>query len=167
MDLLIVACAEVRPSPPEVIRYWDHYCQAKDGHCNVTACALLDNGSEPAIRLFEQKLADPKHDHDDKMVWLRRFVIPKRNEPLVLDAAYRLLRSDLSGDLRAHLVAVLFDHQPRAWSFPYGCGRPPLDTATPAAEQKRRRIAEYALAEVTLSERTRVIVQSYVDRADT
>ena len=61
-DLLIQACARIRPAPSQVVAYWDKHCQPDDGHAPLTIKVLLENGSPPALALLERKMADPGHD---------------------------------------------------------------------------------------------------------
>ena len=171
IDMLIRACAEVRPAPPEVVKFWDTYCQPLDGHTPVTIEALFDNSSEPALALFEKKMHDPKHGTGHKVGWLRDELIEHRNDQPVLECCERLLGGPLPGDpdeqqeLRGVLVEVLFDFRPHEWyvgdhvPFP-----PPREEASEAALQQLRRIGQYALKNVELTDSQKKVVEDVLEQ---
>jgi hypothetical protein len=86
IDLLIKACASLRPSPPEVVAFWEAHCQPDDGFANLTIAAVIENSSPPALELFVTSLLDPAHDESDKLEWLRQEVLTHRQNVELLRA---------------------------------------------------------------------------------
>lgn len=164
VELLIRALTWVRPSPPEAIDFWDRYCQSLDGYCHGTTRALIENGSAPAISLFEKKMRDPAIEDADKFYWLRTRVVGHRNDLLLLACCDRLLREGLSEALRPVLVETLFDYQPNKW---YGVEPqavpPPRSTLLPEGRELLERIGEYALNHVALNEDQRKAVETTLE----
>ena len=165
VDLLILACTPVRPAPPELIKFWDAYCQPVDGYTPLTVRALLDNGSEPAMALFEKKMLSPKHEDMDKRDWLHWDVLRHRDDLALLLCCERLLKGGLNERLQADLVEVLFDYRRTAWF-----GRkddppvpPPREKAAEEALKQLRKIGEYALKNVTLTESQKEVVESFME----
>ncbi len=160
VELLILACVSLRPAPPAVIRFWDRHWVSDDGYSYVTAAAVCDNGSAPALALLEKKLADRSHADDDKRVWLVTGILMHRNEEAMLDSCERLLLVGLPKRLRPQLVEVLFDYRPTEWFRPATVLVPPeRKLASAAARARLRRIGEYALQSVALSEQQQQVVR--------
>ena len=76
-ELLIEASVVLRPAPPELVDYWDRYCQPDDGFTPLSVVAMLENGSAPALELFEKKMLDPAQGESgrwyEKIIDLSRF----------------------------------------------------------------------------------------------
>ena len=153
IDLLIRACSSLRPAPPEVVEFWDQHWKPDDGYSHVTANAVCDNGSAPALKLLEKKMADSTHADDDKRVWMVTGILMHRNEPLMLESCERLLRGGLPGQLKPLLVEVLFDYRPEEWFRPATVLVPPeRRLASADARERLRRIGVFALQSVPLSD---------------
>ena len=149
---LIKAGVNVRPAPRELVRFWDRYSQPDDGFTPTTIGALVDNGSEPALRLLEQKLADPRHGVDDKLGWMRTDMLRHRNDLPLLQASERLLAGRLPRRLRPALVEVLFDFRPGEWFKPGNAvSPPPLASASEPARVQLRKVGNLALRSVALN----------------
>ncbi len=162
-DLLIEACAEVRPAPPEVIEFWDNHSQPDDGFTHLTIEAVVENGSEPAISLLEKKMSDPKHDEEDKLHWMRSSILTHRNDLILLQACERMLGGSLSENLRLSLVAVLFDYR-REWFSPSAVLKPPdRGGATPQAFEQLRKIGKFALNKMKLNDDLRKKVEKTLE----
>ncbi|HWV99080.1 MAG TPA: hypothetical protein VNZ64_05240 [Candidatus Acidoferrum sp.] len=129
VDLLIVACAPIRPAPPELVKFWDAHCQPQDGFGNLTVEALVDNGSAPAIALLAAKMRDTRFEEEEKLNWMRSSILTHRNDALLLNACHDVLRAGLSGPLRVPLVEVLFDYKPQEWFAPATVLCPPSRAA--------------------------------------
>jgi hypothetical protein len=159
-DLLIEACAALRPTPPEVVRFWDDHSRPEDGFTNRTIEAMVQNGSPPALALLEKKMIDPAHDEDDKRAWMLSSILTHRNDLSLLKSCERLLTGKLGANLRPVLVEALFDYRPTEWFSPATVLKPPdRDEASPAARAELRSIGAYALEKVTLSENQRSAVR--------
>ncbi len=160
VDLLIEAVGTIRPSPPEVLKFWDSHWLPEDGYSNLTARAAVTNGSAPAISLFEKKMADPHHPEEDKLAWMHGDVLPHRNDLPLLQACDRLLRQSMPQSLRVPLVEVLFNYDPE-WSTPRNPVYPP-DRKRASIESLRvlRSIGEWSLANLKLDTRTESAVKT-------
>ena len=167
-SLLIEACAAIRGAdgdmPAELIQFLGEHCQHNDGYSQVTARALVDNGSEAALTLFAAKLCDPSHVDGSKIGWMRNLMLEHRNELAALRMAHGVLREGLAEELRVAMVEVLFDHRPLEWYAPYRCGTPPDSLPAPDAEAELVAIGRYALDHVELSPRTRAVVRARVGK---
>jgi hypothetical protein len=161
VDMLIRATAVVRPAPPSLVAFWNRFSQPDDGYTPLTIRAVLDNGSPPAITVFEQKMVDPQHEEDDKVEWLRSGVVAHRDDLPLLEGCERLLRGRrLSPPLEDHLIDVLFDYRPDEWYSEARVFVPP-DRARASAESRAalRRIAELAVRSLPLTERQRKAIE--------
>jgi len=152
VDLLIQALVQIRPAPQQAVVFWDKYFQPEDGYSGVTVWALMDNGSVPAITLFEKKMVDVRFPETERQYWLTAPVLQHRNDLPLLQACERLLNSHLEEPYRLLLVDVLFDYQPYEW---YGARHwykpPPRAKASKEALAQLRVIGRKALDSQPLS----------------
>jgi len=155
VDLLIEACAVLRPPPPEVLAFWDAHCQPDDGYANLTVGALVANATPAALDLLLDKLRDAAFDDEDKLEWLRQDVLPNRDHPEVVRAAARGLRAGLPAPVDHALVEVMFDWRPTEWYRPATLQKPPDPGArSDETREARRELAEVARDAVDLDEAT-------------
>lgn len=119
VELLVRSLVLFEPAPTEVIEFWDQHFQPEDGYSSVTAGILLENGSEPAISLFEKKLKNVNFPATEREFWITGLVLQHRNNFNLLRACSRLLESSLEKEYKLLLVDVLFDYKPGKW---YGAG---------------------------------------------
>lgn len=163
-DLLIGALSVVRPAPPPAVAFWERHCRPLDGFANLTIAALLDNRSLPALALFEAKMSDPGHDEATRVGWARYEVVPRRDDPGVLEGCGRLLAGTLPGTVRVALVEALFDYRPDAW---YGAGPtpepPPWGTLPPDSRAALVGIGEAVLRDRSLDAALRETVSLRVE----
>lgn len=163
-DLLITACAEIRPVPPEVIKFWDDHSKPDDGFTPLTIEAIVKNGSEPAIALLEKKMFDPKHDEEDKLDWMRSSILSHRNDFILLKGCERMLLGGLTENLRIALIEVLFDYRPQEWFPPSVVIKAPdRRQATREALDQLRTIGEFALNKMRLKEDLRKKVEKTLE----
>jgi len=152
VDLLIQALVSIRPSPQQAVVFWDKHFQPEDGYSGVTVWALLDNGSVPAIGLFEEKMVDVRFPETERQYWLTACVLQHRNDLPLLQACERLLGSRLEEPYRLLLVDVLFDYKPDEW---YGARHwykpPPRAKASKGALEQLRVVGRKALESQPLS----------------
>jgi hypothetical protein len=166
-DLLIEACAVIRPAPPEVVRFWDNHSQPDDGFSHLTIKAVVDNGSAPALVLLEKKMADSKHSEEDKTAWMRSRILTHRNDLPLLQTCERLLTAGLPAGLRPSLVEVLFDYRPAEWFSPAASFNPPdRRQASPEALAQLRKIGQLALKTVPLTERLKEMVEKTLEEIE-
>ncbi len=152
VDLLIQALVQIKPAPQQAVLFWDKHFQPEDGYSGVTVWALLDNGSAPAIALFEKKLLDIQFPETERRYWLTACVLQHRNDLPLLQACERLLNSRLEEPYRLLLVDVLFDYQPDEW---YGARHwykpPPRAKASKETLEQIRIVGRKALETQPLS----------------
>lgn len=152
VDFLIMYSAGVRPAPPGLVAFWDKYSQPDDGYANLTIGTLTRNGTAPALALLERKLADKGHSDGDKRFWMRSYMLPHRNEVLLLLTVERLLSGSLPAHLQPDLVEAIFDYHPDQWySEAAVVPAPSREAASPEAREVLRRIAHLALTTVALT----------------
>lgn len=157
---LIRAGKHIRPAPPPLVAFWDRYCQPDDPFASTTVTALLENGSPPAVTLFENKLQEPALDEEEKIAWMRTDVLSHRNDPHLLEACQRLLSDELPEHLRPLLVEVLFDYRPTEWFIPAKAySAPPLEAASREALNELIKTGVVALTLVRLTDEQRRTVQ--------
>jgi len=75
----------IRPAPPEVISFWDRHCQELDGYTPITIPTLVENGSDPALELFEKKMVGDEHEQFYKRQWIYEEILPRRNAAPLLN----------------------------------------------------------------------------------
>ena len=114
--------------------------------------ALCVNQGDPALALLERKFADPGHDDDSKIYWMRNDVLPRRNDAPLLLCCERMVTRSLPADLRPALVEALFDYQPSKWYRGDDPPKPPpRANASPGARKVLERIGKYALKNLKLT----------------
>jgi hypothetical protein len=146
VDLLIQALVQIKPAPEQAVVFWDKRFQPQDGHSGVTVWALLDNGSVPAISLFEKKMVDERFPETERRYWLTGPVVQHRNDLILLQGCERLLNSLLEEPYRLLMVDVLFDYKPEDWyGARYWYRPPPRAKASKEALEQLRVIGRKAL----------------------
>ena len=167
VELLILALVQIKPAPEEAVDFWEKHFQPEDGYSSVTIGALLDNGSEPAVALFERKMLDSSFPETEREYWLTVVVLQHRNDLPLLRVCVRLLDSRLDEHFRLLLIDVLFDYKPDDW---YGAGYwykpPPRNDATPEALEQLRALAQKALETQSLSKRQENKIKFVVKEVD-
>jgi hypothetical protein len=124
-DLLIMACAKVRPAPPSIIRFWDTHWQPDDGYTNLTIDAVTLNGTDPALQLLATKLADTRFPEEDRKGWMRGSILIHRNDLPLLKMCDAFLKGNATPSMKIALIEVLFDYQPEVWFPPATVRKPP------------------------------------------
>jgi hypothetical protein len=167
VELLIEASVDFRPPAQEVIRFWEKHFGPDDVYKHLIIKTLVENGSKPALELYEKTMAGSVYSDGQKTAWLRQTVPPYRDRAALLDTCDRMLRGGLPESLRPVLVEALFDFQPQEWFRPsteVSCA--PLERFGAMARQRMRAIGEYALKNVSLPERTRQAVADTLEQLE-
>ncbi|MHC4416896.1 MAG: hypothetical protein ACYS0G_16640 [Planctomycetota bacterium] len=168
IDILIQNTVEVRPAPPTLVKFWADHCRPDDGYTPLTVATLVENGTEDALRLLERTLADPAHQHEEKIAWMRTDILEHRNDVALLESCERMLRTSLPANLRPQLVEVLFDYKPAVWYRPAVVSTPPSRReASPEARERLRTIGRLALDNVELTDEQRKAVESVLEQLKT
>ena len=146
VELLIQALVKIRPAPAEAVAFWEKHFQPEDGYTPITVWALLNNGSEPAIALFERKMLDVNFPETEREYWLKAEVLQHRNDLSLLQACNRLLESSLEEQYRLLLIDVIFDYQPDDWyGARYRYKPPPREHASKEAIDELRALGYKSL----------------------
>ncbi len=165
-ELLIEASVVIRPATPETVKFWEKHFDPEDIYVTLLVEALLENGTTPALELFEKKMADPAFEDERKVYWMRVKVLPHRNDTPVLRSCERLLADGLPENLRPNLVEVLFDWQ-ETWYRPSNLITCPNPAGLGASGRAQlRRIGQYALKNVKLSNEQRQAVENTLEQLD-
>jgi hypothetical protein len=157
--LMILAMVPVRPASKEAVDLWRRHSQPKAPYKHVAMDSMANNGTEPAMALFEEVMASPAHTHDNKIMWMRDPVLRHRDNPVVLLMCERLLTKTLAVEIRPHLVSALFEHR-EEWYLSCDPPEPPMLLTTPRdAKLTLRRIGEHALANIQIEARTQAEIE--------
>lgn len=158
--LMILAMVPVRPASKEAVDLWRRHSQPKAPYKHVSMDSMANNGTEPAIALFEEVMASPAQNHDNKISWMRDPILRHRDNPVILLMCERLVTQSLAVEIRPHLVSALFEHR-EEWYLSCDPPEPPMLMTTPRdAKLILRRIGEHALANVQLEARTQAAVEA-------
>jgi hypothetical protein len=167
IDLLIQASAVVRPATPDLVAFWDKYCQPEDGFTPLTIEALTENGSKPALELLERKFTDPAHENDFKQSWMRSSILTHRNDTGLLQTCERMLAGGMPEELRGDLVDVLFDYKPGEWYRPAVSYNPPgLSSYTSSARAQMRRLGDYATQNLKLTRQQQEAIRNMLEQLE-
>jgi hypothetical protein len=160
-ELLVRALAAVRPSPPEAIAYWDGHSQPESDLLHLVMEALFANRSDPALALFERKIADQRQEYECRRIWLREPMLMQRNDTAVLKCCERMvIQGTVPEPMRVLVVEALCDYH-REWYLGCKKPRPPLRAVAPAeSKQILRRICEFSMDKLSLTPEIKVAVET-------
>lgn len=142
--------------PSNLLRLWEEQLQPDAGSLHQAVDAVVANGSEKAIKLFEKSLLEQPYREDFVIAWLRDPVLRHRQDAHLLRACERLIKNaKWRKDYRRELVAVLFDYDPKRWYQPETVAPRPPDRKKLSDEARKLllQIADQAAAEGQLSGR--------------
>jgi hypothetical protein len=165
VDYLIVTTGKMREEADQLVAFWDRYSQPEDGFGNKTVKALVENRTPPAIEVLENKLSDEKHPDEDKLYWMRNFILPHRDDLILLRSFEKLLSGRLPARLRPALVEIIFDYKPQEWYPPADIANPPDRSKIGGRERELLiRIAEISLGLPELNEAQRKAVEDTLEQ---
>jgi hypothetical protein len=151
-QILLRALAAVRPPPPTAVAYWDRLSAPESAIAGDVIEALCENQSDPALELLERKFADPSQERDNRILWMREFLLVRRNDLPLLLCCERMMTKSLPEDLKTVLAEALFDYQPEKWYRGDDPPKPPPRAkASVDAKKVLARIGRYALDNVRLT----------------
>jgi hypothetical protein len=152
VELLIDASVHVRPTPPQMVRFWQKCLNPIHGYPTLTVDAMVKNGSPSAMEQLERTMADPAYEDADKIGWMRRSFLKHRNDLPLLQSCRRMFSGVLPEPLRPFLVEVLFDYRPGEWFRPsWSAPRPSRAKMTTEARQELHAIGRLALESIELT----------------
>lgn len=160
LQLLALVLGEIRPASEQAIAYWAGLSEPGSPLTFDVVAALCTNQSDAAMDMLASLFADPDRAERQKLVWLRQIILPRRNDLGILRTSEVLLKESMPEHLRAALVEVLFDYQPAQWYLGSVVPEPPdRSEISIESEAVLRRIADYALENVALSDNQRASVR--------
>jgi hypothetical protein len=162
-QVLLSAAARLRPLPPAMVHFFDAQSKPDATNLYLAVRLLVENGSEPAIAIFERILSDKAFEPEDKSGWMLDSIVPHRCDVPLLSTCQKLLQETvLSGDLKEVLVEALFDYRPQEW-YPADSDRPRPPDRSKCSSQARdilKRIGGWALQQPKLPERLKSRVRT-------
>lgn len=145
MQILIRALVALKPSPPQAIAYWDRLSQPGSPIAYDVVEALCLNQSAPAMTLLEAKF-NSAEQKSAKVVWMRKIILPRRNDQPLLACSERLLKAGAPKGAETEFVEAIFSYDVQWYR---GCDppkAPPLALAAAPSKEVYRRLADLALA---------------------
>jgi len=159
-ELLVIALVAVRPLPPPAVAFLDARSTPDATPLHLVMTTLAANSSDPAIRLFEQKIADTDHDEGDRTVWLRTEYLTRRNDIPILHSYKRMIVDGVvPSDMRYVALESLCSYDPQ-WYLACTKPEPPLRLlASSEAKKILRKIIDYVQRQ-PLSRELRMAVET-------
>jgi hypothetical protein len=152
MILVVRALSSIRPSPLEAIHYWDSRSEPDSPLLLDIIEAICTNQSPPALELLDKKMAGVGYAVSERIFWMRKLILPRRNDAPLLAACERMLMASLPESLRPALVEVLFDYQPSKWYRGDDPPKPPpRSEMAPEARKILERIGRFSLDKIKLT----------------
>jgi hypothetical protein len=160
-DLLIIALVVVRPLPPVAVAFLDAKSAPDNAGQHLVMITLAANESEPALLLFERKIADPNHDVESRTIWLRVEYLVRRNDVPILRSYKRMIvQGSVPAEMRPIALESLCCYDPR-WYLACTKPEPPLRLfASPEAKSILREILTHAKNSMNLSTELRLAVEA-------
>lgn len=160
VEMLILACANLRPVPEPVLKFWTQQTGPENSSTPLVVEALFTNGTEAAMKLFENLMGNPSYSDADKIFWLRRYAVPHRDDLYFLEATERTIKGNIEQQTKFDWISVIFDYK--------GTWYPPRNIPTPPnpmniqlqAKEKLLLIGNYALSLSDLPEDLKLAVES-------
>ena len=160
-ELLVIALVAVRPLPPHAVTYLDERSTPEAGPLHLVMTTLAANGSEPALRLFERKIADESHDEGDRATWLQVEYLVRRNDVAILNSCRRMIVEG-AGPSTMQVVALesLCAYDPEWYLACTKPEAPPRLLASPEAKDILRGIISHAQQNMELEETLQLAVEA-------
>ncbi len=151
-ELLVIALVAVRPLPPEAVAYLDKRSMPESTPLHLVMVTLAANSSEPALLLFERKIADADHDEGDREIWLQAEYLIRRNDIPILNSYKRMIvKLAVPPEMQMLALESLCSYNPQ-WYLACTKPEPPLRLlASSEAKDILREIIDYAQKQMELS----------------
>jgi hypothetical protein len=159
-ELLVRALVTVRPATPPAVKYWDDQSTPRSVNRHITIEMLCENGTEPALALFEGKLIDPAQETIYKVSWIHAFMLLHRNKRPMLEAAERMITKTLPPELRYTVLETLCDYDARWYPCCYKPRPPSRLLIQEDAKPVLGRICRHAKTNMDLGPRLRLAVET-------
>ncbi|MDX2448768.1 MAG: hypothetical protein QNK29_16370 [Desulfobacterales bacterium] len=146
VEMLILACADIRPVPARILTFWTLQTGPDSSSNPLVVEALFTNGTAPAMTLFETMMTDPSYPTSDKIFWLLTYAVPHRDDPCFLEAAERVIKTNADQEMTIEWIRIIFDYQV-TWYPPMDMPKPPNPIAiSPEGKELLLKIGNNALA---------------------
>jgi hypothetical protein len=160
IEMLILACASLRPIPEPVLKFWIQQAGPESSSTPLVVEALFTNGTEPAMKLFENLMNNPSYSDSDKTFWLRSYAVPHRDDQYFLEAAERAIQGNAENQTKFEWIRIIFDYK-AGWYPPRDIPVPPDPMLIqPQSKEKLQLIGNYALSLSDLPEDLKIAVES-------
>lgn len=160
VEMLILACANLRPVPEPVLKFWIQQTGPESSSTPLVVEALFTNGTEPAMRLFENLMNSPSYSDSDKSFWLLTYAVPHRDDLHFLEAAERAIQRNAEEQTKFEWIRVIFDYK-AGWYPPRDIPVPPDPMLIqPQSKEKLLLVGNYALSLSDLPEDLKIAVES-------
>jgi hypothetical protein len=158
-DLLIIAHVVVRPLPPSSVAFLDSRSTPDSAGLHLVMTTLAANESEPALLLFERKIADPSHEVETRAIWLRVEYLTRRNNVPILRSYKRMIvEGSVPAEMRLLALESLCSYDPQ-WYLACTKPEPPLRAfASDEAKGLLREILAHAKERMELSAELKLAV---------
>lgn len=160
-DLLIIALVAVRPLPPVAVAYLEKHSAPDSAALHLVLSVLAANESEPALCLFEQKIASSEQEPECRIMWLQVEYLIRRNDPSILRSYRRMIvEGTVPPEMRIYALESLCSYDP-AWYL--ACTKPkaPLRIfASSEAKAILREILAHAKEHMELSPELKLAVET-------
>lgn len=125
-DLLIIALVVVRPLPPVAVTFLDQHADPQLASLHLVLNVLAANESEPALQLFERKIASPNYEVEYRIIWLRVEYLIRRNDVPILRSYKRMIMEGaVPPEMRLYALESLCAYDP-GWYRACKKPQPPL-----------------------------------------
>lgn len=151
-DLLVIALVVVRPLPPLAVAFLDKQSAPDNAALHLVMSTLAANESDPALALFERKIADPAQEPESRAIWLRTEYLTRRNDVPILRSYKRMIvEGTVPPEMRLVALESLCSYDPQ-WYLACTKPQPPLRAfASDEAKTVLREILTHAKQKMDLS----------------
>ena len=164
VDYLIGVSGDLKQEASQLVPFWERFSKPDDGHTNLTVRALVRNDTTPAMEVLEKRMADPGHEDDDKISWMRSVFVPRRDNFELLKSFERMLTGKMPDRLQPELVDVIFDYKPGEWYRPANAVSPPDRTKIgPREKQQLIRLGEIALGMANVKDSQKEVIKKTLE----
>jgi len=159
VEMLILACANLRPVPEPVLKFWTQQTGPESSSTPLVVEALFTNGTEPAMKLFESLMNNSSYSDSDKTFWLRSYAVPHRDDLYFLGAAERAIQGNTNNQTKFEWIRIIFDYK-AGWYPPRDIPVPPDPMLIqPQAKEKLQIIGNNALTLSDLPEDLKLAIE--------
>lgn len=142
VKLLILGLSKLDPMQPAALDFWRKHAQPGSSLATDVALATMTNRSIGALQIFGQMIGTEAHPQGLRSSWLRRFLLPVRDDYPVVQLSEWMLRTIPSPQMQTRILETLFQFDPDVWYKSCRHPRPPIR----ALASDRSKVALHAIA---------------------